>query len=88
MYIATPNYMHVSQSILCMNRDKHVLCEKLLVSNAEKVRLMIAASEKYNVTLMEAMKSTLVPKFRVVAERLCRLGKIRRYSASYVFIVL
>ena len=27
VYIATPNYVHARQSILCMNHGKHVLCE-------------------------------------------------------------
>ena len=28
IYIASSNYMHAEQSILCMNHGKHVLCEK------------------------------------------------------------
>jgi predicted dehydrogenase len=63
VYIASPNFCHASQSILCMSHGKHVLCEKPLASNAAEVRQMIAASEKYNVTLMEAMKPTMTPNF-------------------------
>ena len=83
VYIATPNYLHASQSILCMKHGKHVLCKKPMASNAYEVKQMIAASRQYGVTLMEAMKPTLTPNFRVLREALPKAGVIRRYFASY-----
>lgn len=83
VYIASPNYLHASQSILCMNRGKHVLCEKPFASNAREVREMIAAAKANQVTLMEAMKPTLTPNFRAVQNYLKRIGTVRRYFASY-----
>lgn len=83
VYIASPNFLHAEQSILCMKHGKHVLCEKPFASNAWEVRGMIAASAKYDVTLMEAMKPTLTPNFRSVRENLGRLGTIRRYFSCY-----
>ena len=83
VYIATPNYLHASQSILCMKHGKHVLCEKPMASNAYEVKQMIAASRQYGVTLREAMKPTLTPNFRVLREALPKAGVIRRYFASY-----
>ena len=83
VYIATPNYLHASQSILCMKHGKHVLCEKPMALNAYEVKQMIAASRQYGVTLMEAMKPTLTPNFRVLREALPKAGVIRRYFASY-----
>ena len=41
VYIASPNFLHASQSILCMSYGKHVLCEKPFASNAKEVRAMI-----------------------------------------------
>ena len=83
VYIASPNFMHASQSILCMNHGKHVLCEKPLASNAREAREMIEASERYGVALMEAMKPTMTPHFRALADNLARVGTVRRYFASY-----
>ena len=83
VYIATPNYMHAKQSIACMNRGKHVLCEKPFASNAREAKEMIEAARKNNVTLMEAMISTLNPNFAIVKNQLKNLGTIRRYFASY-----
>lgn len=83
VYIASPNFLHASQSILCMQHGKHVLCEKPLASNAREAKEMIEASRRYNVTFMEAMKPTLTPNFRAVQENLHRLGVIRRYFSCY-----
>ncbi len=83
VYVASPNFLHSSQSIQFMKQGKHVLCEKPFASNAEEVKAMIAASKEYNVTLMEAMKPTLTPNFKAVIDNLPALGTIRRYFACY-----
>ena len=82
VYIATPNYVHAKQSILCMNHGKHVLCEKPFASNAREVRQMTEVAREQGVTLMEAMISTLNPNFTITKEHLKNLGTIRRYFAS------
>lgn len=83
VYIASPNFLHASQSILCMQHGKHVLCEKPFASNAKEVKAMIDASHRYGVTLMEAMKPTLTPNFLAVRHHLSRIGTIRRYFSCY-----
>ncbi|THF79875.1 Gfo/Idh/MocA family protein [Cohnella fermenti] len=83
VYIATPNSYHEEHATLCMNRGLHVLCEKPLASNAAEVRRMAEAADRNGVLLMEAMKSTLLPNFRAIAESLPKIGKVRRYFASY-----
>ncbi|CAG7637410.1 scyllo-inositol 2-dehydrogenase (NADP(+)) IolU [Paenibacillus solanacearum] len=83
VYIASPNAFHARQAIACMNRGKHVLCEKPLASNADEVRAMIEAARRNGVVLMEALKSTTVPQFQAVREHLPKIGRVRRYAASY-----
>ena len=83
VYIASPNALHARQSIVCMRHGKHVLCEKPLASNARQVREMIAAARENDTALMEAMKPTLTPNFRVVMEHLPRLGKLRRWFSAF-----
>ena len=83
IYIASPNFLHASQSILCMRHGKHVLCEKPFASNAWEAKQMIEASRRYGVTLMEAMKPTMTPNFQVVREQLHRVGTVRRYFSCY-----
>ena len=83
IYIASPNYAHAEQSILCMNNGKHVLCEKPMAANAHEARRMVECSRKNGVTLMEAMKSTLSPNFLAAKANLNRIGTPRRYFASF-----
>jgi len=83
VYIATPNCTHAEIAITCMNRGKHVLCEKPMASNAHEVKQMIEAAKKNHVTLMEAMIATMNPNFLRVRDLLPKLGTIRRFFASY-----
>lgn len=83
VYIASPNSLHAQQSILFMQHGKHVLCEKPAASNAREVKEMIAASAKYNVTLMEAMKPTLTPDFKEIIAYRDKIGTVRRYFSCY-----
>ena len=83
VYVASPNYMHASQSILCMEHGKHVLCEKAFASNARQAADMIAAAKKNKVALMEAMKPTLTPNFTAARKALVKIGTVRRYFSCY-----
>ncbi|MDR2121294.1 MAG: Gfo/Idh/MocA family oxidoreductase [Tannerella sp.] len=83
VYIASPNVAHAWQSITCMRRGKHVLCEKAFASNVGEVRTMIATAYKYGVTLMEAMKPVLTPGFRAVRKALAATGVVRQYFSCY-----
>ncbi|MGL4338184.1 MAG: Gfo/Idh/MocA family protein [Turicibacter sp.] len=83
IYIASPNLCHAEQAILFMNHQKHVLCEKPLASNLVEVEMMIKAATENGVVLMEAMKTTLLPNFKVVRDNLHKLGTIRRYFSSF-----
>lgn len=83
VYIASPNALHASQSMLFMKHGKHVLCEKPLASNAKEGREMIAYARKNKLVLMEAMMPTLTPNFKVVMDNLHRVGRVRQYFASF-----
>ena len=83
VYIASPNALHAEQSILCLERGKHVLCEKAFASNAAEVRKMIEAAQNNRVVLMEAMKPTLTPGFLAVQKALPQIGVVRQYFSCY-----
>jgi len=83
VYVASPNSLHASQSILCLKNGKHVLCEKAFASNAKEVSDMISTARVNNVALMEAMKPTLTPNFNATLNALNRIGVVRRYFSCY-----
>ncbi|AHV95816.1 Gfo/Idh/MocA family protein [Paenibacillus sabinae] len=83
VYIASPNSLHAEHALICINHGKHVLCEKPAASNAAELRSVIEAARRNNVLFMEAMKSTLVPGFNIIKENLYKIGRVRRYFASY-----
>ncbi|WP_182103309.1 Gfo/Idh/MocA family protein [Niallia taxi] len=82
VYIATPNSLHCEQAILFMNNKKHVICEKPFASNREEAEKMMAAAKNNGVSLMEAMKSTLMPNFLAVKENIHKIGKIQSYFSA------
>ncbi|MEC0226072.1 Gfo/Idh/MocA family protein [Paenibacillus alba] len=83
VYIASPNSLHAEYAIHCMNHGKHVICEKPAASNTAELTAMIQAARSNEVVFMEALKSTLLPNFKAIQDNLHKLGKIRRYFASY-----
>lgn len=83
VYIASPNSFHHEQSILFLENKKHVFCEKPMASNSREAAEMVKAAKENEVLLMEGMKTTPLPSFQVLKDNLYKIGKIRRYFASY-----
>jgi len=83
VYIASPNAFHYEQAKIFLCNKKHVFCEKSMASNSKEVRDMIELAKQNNVLLMEGMKTTLMPNFKIVMDNLYKIGKVRRYFASY-----
>lgn len=83
VYIASPNSLHAEHAITAMNHGVHVLCEKPITSNSRELAEMIETAKRNNVLLMEAVKSTFMPGFRAAVDNIGRIGKVRRYFASF-----
>ncbi|MBP3040066.1 Gfo/Idh/MocA family oxidoreductase [Bacillaceae bacterium Marseille-Q3522] len=83
VYIASPNFLHAKQAIQLMQHGIHVICEKPFASNTREVKVMIQTAKKHKVVLMEALKSTFLPTFQNIRGSLPKIGKVRRYFASY-----
>ena len=83
VYIASPNSCHAEQAAIFMKKGVHVLCEKPLCSNAAEVRYLIKLAKEHDVTFMEAMVSTLNPIFLALRDNISKIGRVRKYFASY-----
>ncbi len=90
VYIATPHTAHCNWSIMAMEAGKGVLCEKPLGVNTREVEAMIAASEKNNVFLMEALWSRFNPSISKVKEIVDsrELGPVQYLHADFAFYAL
>ena len=83
VYIASPNSLHAEQAILFMENKKHVLGEKAFASNSKEVEKMIKVAKANDVVLMEAMKTTMLPNFKIIMDNIHKIGTVRRYFASF-----
>jgi predicted dehydrogenase len=61
IYIATPHAFHYKQTILCLENNKAVLCEKPMSLTVQQTTEMIATATKSKLFLMEGMWTGCMP---------------------------
>lgn len=88
VYIATPHSEHQKNALLCLEQGIAVLCEKPFAMNASQVNSMIAAAQKNNVLLMEALWTYFLPHYQFVLSALNNktYGKLLKIEADFGFI--
>ncbi|MBC3846694.1 Gfo/Idh/MocA family oxidoreductase [Winogradskyella echinorum] len=87
IYIATPHSFHKAHTILCLNNNKPVLCEKPFAMNLLEVNGLIKVSKEKNILLMEALWTAFLPHFQYVQNLLKNkhFGNITRLEADFGF---
>lgn len=87
IYIATPHHLHCSNTLMSLENDKHVLCEKPFGVNGREVRLMIEKAKEKNRFLMEAMWSRFLPNIIKTKEiiKSGELGKVNYLTSYFAF---
>lgn len=87
VYIATPHNFHKEHTLLCLNHNIPVLCEKPFAMNLEEVEEMIQLSKEKNTLLMEAMWTIFLPHFRYALDLIRKkyFGKIVKLEADFGF---
>ena len=83
VYIASPNAIHYSQAVACMQSGKAVIVEKPMTSNTKELKSLIALATENNVFLMDGMKTLLCPNFQQLVDNLPRVGRIRQCTATF-----
>ena len=61
VHIATPVFLHHSQSLFFLNSGKHVLCEKPFALNERQAREMFAAAKRNNRVLVDGVWPRYLP---------------------------
>ncbi|NQZ80542.1 MAG: Gfo/Idh/MocA family oxidoreductase [Colwellia sp.] len=83
VYLASPNHLHASQTIRCLNANIHVLGEKPSASNSQELKQIIAAAKHNKCLYMEALMTTHLPNFNILKKQLPRIGKVRKFLGQY-----
>ncbi|REG87472.1 Gfo/Idh/MocA family protein [Winogradskyella sediminis] len=87
IYIATPHSFHKAHSMLCLNHQKAVLCEKPFAMNLQEVEDMIQLSKEKSTLLMEAMWTVFLPHYQYTLDLLKKkhFGNILKLEADFGF---
>lgn len=75
VYIATPHNLHYDHTMLCLRYRRHVLCEKPLSINSDRVLQMQRYATQQGCMLMEALWSHFLPAL-VKARSIITSGEI------------
>lgn len=87
VYIATPHALHKENTLLCLENNIAVLCEKPFAMNAEEVDEMITKAKERNTLLMEALWTYFLPHYQRVLQLIKAeyYGKILKIEADFGF---
>ncbi|MCF7568111.1 Gfo/Idh/MocA family oxidoreductase [Sabulilitoribacter arenilitoris] len=87
VYIATPHVFHKENTLLCLENNIAVLCEKPFAMDAKEVDTMIAKAKEKKVLLMEALWTYFLPHYRFVLRTLENktYGNILKLEADFGF---
>jgi len=87
IYVATPHSHHYEHTLLCLNHNKAVLCEKAFAINSKQATEMIKTAKERNVFLMEALWTKFLPHYKKLEELLQQkiLGDIKSVLINFGF---
>jgi predicted dehydrogenase len=87
IYVATPHSFHKAHTLLCLNYNIPVLCEKPFAMNLGEVEAMIQLSKDKNILLMEALWTLFLPHYQYVLDLLQNkhFGKLMTLEADFGF---
>lgn len=87
VYIATPPFMHEEHIRLCLNHNKHVICEKPFVQDLATVHELFKLAKDRSLVLMEANKTIFTPTWVSIRKAIQAgvIGEIRYLEGSYTY---
>jgi predicted dehydrogenase len=87
IYIATPHNLHHENTLMCLQHNKAVLCEKPFAMNSGQVMEMIDMAREKKVFLMEALWTKFHPHYIKMKEMVNEglLGEIKAVLVNFGF---
>lgn len=83
VYVASPNFLHESQSVRALEAGKHVLCEKPATPSLAGYLRVCAVAKAQKRVYMEAMRTVHDSLWARVKESLPRIGRVRSAHLSF-----
>lgn len=84
VYIASPNSLHYEQVLACINRGKHVFCEKPMGFTEQQILNIKEKAEVNGVYVMEGYRHLFSPNYKKLKSNLKEIGKVRSTILQYV----
>ncbi len=81
--ISTPHYLHVPMGIQAARKNKHILIDKPIATNAEDARQLVAICKDHNVLLSVLFGKRFHPAFDIAAD-LVQRGVVGRITALMI----
>lgn len=77
VYISSPASFHYEHTMLCLQHEKHVLCEKPFAMNAQQAEKMLSYARKKNSFLSDGLWTSYLPMAETIA-KIAESGRIGR----------
>ncbi|HEU4789061.1 MAG TPA: Gfo/Idh/MocA family oxidoreductase [Flavobacterium sp.] len=89
LYIATPHDSHAELTIMALQNNKHVLCEKPIALSYQDALQMIETARQYNKFFMEAFWTRFNPSVREALLHVQNglIGDVKYLNADFAFAV-
>jgi predicted dehydrogenase len=85
VYITTPHSLHYDNMVMCLEHNKHVVCEKPITVNTEQLDDVVHKAKERDLFLMEAMWTYFLPAIitakQWVDDR--KIGNVQLIKASF-----
>ena len=83
VYIASPNVLHMEHARICLENGKHVICEKPLSAQAERVKELQALAEEKGLIFLEAIMFMHLPQRKLLEEALTKIGTVNMVKIDF-----
>ncbi|MFD0750340.1 Gfo/Idh/MocA family protein [Mucilaginibacter calamicampi] len=89
VYVATPHTLHMENTLMCLNNNKAVLCEKPFAINSRDTEEMIALARQKKLFLMDALWTKFHPHYIKMLDMVKggELGDIKLVLSNFGYVV-
>lgn len=82
-YVASPNKFHYEQSKLLLEHGKHVICEKSVSAQPDRVEELVRTARKNNVIFMEALMFMHLPSRHILKDAIGKTGDVKSVNINF-----